>query len=91
MAGNPYRQLPPVAAVLDAPAVRALEPAHGHDAVADAVRAELDALRDRLKAGDALDGAIGLDAIVARVATRVEAGSAPMLRPVINATGIVLH
>lgn len=91
MAGNPYRQLPPVAAVLDAPAVKALEPAHGHDAVADAVRAELDALRDRLKAGDALDGAISLDAIVARVATRVEAGSAPMLRPVINATGIVLH
>jgi L-seryl-tRNA(Ser) seleniumtransferase len=77
--------------VLDSPAIKALEPAHGRAAVADAVRAELDVLRDRLKAGDALDGAIGIDAIVTRVAERVEAGSAPVLRPVINATGIVLH
>jgi L-seryl-tRNA(Ser) seleniumtransferase len=91
MPGNPYRQLPPVTAVLDSPAIKALEPAHGRAAVADAVRAELDILRDRLKAGDALDGAIGIDVIVTRVAERVEAGSAPMLRPVINATGIVLH
>jgi L-seryl-tRNA(Ser) seleniumtransferase len=91
MPANPFRQLPPVAAVLDSPAVKALEPAHGHTAVADAVRAELDALRDRLKAGESPDGALGLDAIVARVAARVEAGSAPLLRPVINATGIVLH
>jgi L-seryl-tRNA(Ser) seleniumtransferase len=91
MPANPYRQLPPVTAVLDSPAVKALEPAHGRAAVADAVRAELDALRDRLKAGDSSDGAMGLDAIVVRVAARVEAGSAPMLRPVINATGIVLH
>src|SRR5215213_4211129 len=91
MPANPFRQLPPVAAVLDAPTVKALEPAHGHPAVADAARAELDDLRERLKAGEALDGAIGLDAIVARVAARVEATSTPMLRPVINATGIVLH
>jgi len=91
MPANPYRQLPAVTAVLDSPAVQALEPAHGRAAVADAVRAELDALRDRLKAGDSPDGAMALDAIVARVAVRVEAGSAPMLRPVINATGIVLH
>ena len=91
MPANPYRQLPPVAAVLDSPAVQALEPAHGRAAVADAVRAELDALRGRLKAGDSPDGALALDAIVARVAARVEAGSVPMLRPVINATGIVLH
>src|SRR5215217_1414236 len=91
MPANPFRQLPPVAAVLDAPAVKALEPAHGRAAVADAARAELDALRDRLKGGDSPDGAMALDAIAARVAARVEAGSAPMLRAVINATGIVLH
>src|ERR671923_111280 len=36
MPANPFRQLPPVAAVLEAPAVKALEPAHGHAAVADA-------------------------------------------------------
>jgi L-seryl-tRNA(Ser) seleniumtransferase len=91
MPANPYRQLPPVATVLESPAVKALEPAHGRAAVAEAVRAELDTLRGRLKAGDSPDGALALDAIVARVAARVEAGSAPMLRPAINATGIVLH
>jgi L-seryl-tRNA(Ser) seleniumtransferase len=91
MAANPFRQLPPITAVLDAPAVKALEPAHGRIAVADAARAELDALRDRLKAGESLDGAVALEAIVARVSARIEASSAPILRPVINATGIVLH
>src|SRR5206468_3223114 len=37
------------------------------------------------------DGVMGLEAIVARLTARVEARSAPLLRPVINATGIVLH
>jgi L-seryl-tRNA(Ser) seleniumtransferase len=91
MPANPYRNLPAVTAVLDEPAVAALEIAHGRDAVVDAVRAELDVLRERLKAGEALDGEIAPQAVAARVAGRVEAGSSPMLRPVINATGIVLH
>src|SRR5215213_11389229 len=91
MAANPLRHLPAVTAVLETPAVAALEPAHGRDAVVAAVRAELDALRERLKAGEALDGEIAPEAVAARVAARVEASSAPMLRPVINATGIVLH
>ena len=88
---NPLRQLPAVTAVLEAPGVKALEPAHGHEAVVAAARAELDDLRERLKAGEALDGAIGLDAVAARVAERVAVGAAATLRPVINATGIVLH
>ena len=91
MAANLLRQLPAVTAVLETPAVAALELAHGRDAVVAAVRAELDALRERLKAGAALDGEIAPEAVAVRVAARVEASSAPMLRPVINATGIVLH
>ena len=91
MPANPFRHLPAVTAVLEAPAVAALEPAHGRDAVVAAIRAELDALRDRLKAGAAPDGELAPEAVAARVAARVEAASAPMLRPVINATGIVLH
>ena len=88
---NPLRQLPAVAAVLESPGVQALGPAHGHEAVASAVRAELESLRERLKAGESLDGAVTLEWITRRVAVRVEAGAAPVLRPVINATGIVLH
>jgi L-seryl-tRNA(Ser) seleniumtransferase len=88
---NPLRQLPAVTALLEAPGVKALEPIHGHDAVVAAARAELDVLRERLKTGDALGGAIGVDAVAERVAARVAANAAPTLRPVINATGIVLH
>jgi L-seryl-tRNA(Ser) seleniumtransferase len=91
MPANPFRQLPAVAAVLESPGVQALAPVHGHDAVASAVRAELDALRERLKGGESLDGTLSVESITDRVAARVEADSAPMLRPVINATGIVLH
>jgi L-seryl-tRNA(Ser) seleniumtransferase len=91
MPANPYRDLPAVTAVLENPAVTALEAAHGRDAVVGAVRAELDLLRERLKAGESLDGEIAPEAVAARVASRVEAASSPTLRPVINATGIVLH
>lgn len=91
MTANPLRGLPAVSAVLELPTVRALQPLHGHDVVAGAIRAELDALRDRLKGGASLDGELALDAIAVRVAKRVETESANILRPVINATGIVLH
>src|SRR4051812_35428340 len=91
MAANPFRYLPAVTAVLETPVVAALEPAHGRDAVVAAVRAELDALRQRLKAGTGPDGEIAPEAVAARVAARIAASAAPLLRPVINATGIVLH
>jgi L-seryl-tRNA(Ser) seleniumtransferase len=91
MAENPFRRLPAVAAVLEAPGVRALEPGHGHETVVTAVRAELDSLRERLQAGTAIDHDIGIEAVAARVTARVEGDATPHLRPVINATGVVLH
>jgi L-seryl-tRNA(Ser) seleniumtransferase len=91
MAENPLRRLPAVTAVLESPGVRALVPAHGHEMVLEAVRAELDELRERLKGGSAVDGEVAVGVVAARVTARVEAEAAPRLRPVINATGIVLH
>jgi L-seryl-tRNA(Ser) seleniumtransferase len=91
MPPNPLRGVPAVSAVLETASVRALQPVHGHDVVADAVRVELDALRAKLKAGKMLDGELKVDAIAQRVARRVEAESTCTLRTVINATGIVLH
>ena len=55
MTDNPFRKLPQVARVLDAPALAAARAAHPPDALTAAVRAELDALRARLAAG-ASDG-----------------------------------
>jgi L-seryl-tRNA(Ser) seleniumtransferase len=91
MPANPFRSLPAVSAVLELPAIRSLEPLHGHAVVAEAIRVELDLLRDRIKAGATLDGELAVDAVAARVSTRVTTASANLLRPVINATGIVLH
>jgi L-seryl-tRNA(Ser) seleniumtransferase len=91
MTANPLRGLPAVSAILELPTIRALQPLHGHDVVAGAIRAELDALRERLKSGASVDGEMAIESIAVRVAKRVEAESANILRPVINATGIVLH
>src|SRR5262245_33515972 len=88
---NPYRNLPSVTQVLDAPAVAALRAEFGHDRTADAVRATLAALRDHLRTGSDVDGAGDLSAVAERVAARLRADARPKLRPVINATGIVLH
>jgi L-seryl-tRNA(Ser) seleniumtransferase len=88
---NPYRQLPAVSRVLESPALAAARSAYPPAAVTRAVRVEIDALRDRISAGDRLDGYAEPDAVAARAAWRVERDSTLRFRPVINATGIVLH
>lgn len=88
MPDNPYRSLPQVSRVLEHPAVAAVRDGHAPDDITAAVRAELDAVRERLKAGDA---AVSLDAIADAVVARLAESAAPFLRTVVNATGIVLH
>src|SRR5262245_10962992 len=88
---NPYRQLPAVSRVLESPALAAARAAHPSAAVTQAVRAEIDSLRLRVATGENLDGYADPDAIAARAAGRVERDAALRFRPVINATGIVLH
>lgn len=91
MPDNPFRRLPKVSDVLELPAVVVARTRHPHAAVADAVRAEVDALRSHIAAGRPLDGEADPDSLAARVVARLELLAAPQLRPVINATGIVLH
>jgi L-seryl-tRNA(Ser) seleniumtransferase len=57
--------------------------------VADALRGALDDARQALRAGDA--AAADADALLAAAAVRLAAVAAPSLRPVVNATGVVLH
>ena len=83
-----FRQLPAVGRVLDHPALVAVRGKHSSDAITAAVRVELDRVRESLKAGD---GAIDLDAIASSIVGRLQAAESPILRTVINATGIVLH
>jgi L-seryl-tRNA(Ser) seleniumtransferase len=91
MSDNVFRSLPSVHEVLEAPPVQALAPNHAHDLVVAAVRAELAELRQRLRRGETLDGDVAIEAVAARVVARLGHDLRPKLRPVINATGIVLH
>ncbi|MFL5328330.1 MAG: L-seryl-tRNA(Sec) selenium transferase [Gemmataceae bacterium] len=87
MPENPLRQLPSVHQVLEDPAAFGLIERHGRAAVAEAVRAELDDCRRRLKTAREKSDA----PLWGQIATRLERMAAPALRRVINATGIVLH
>ena len=90
MPDNPFRALPPVSRVLADPALGAAKAAHPPAAVTAAVRAELHARREKLAAGESTaDTDAG--GIAAGAAARLAADAAAALRPVINATGIVLH
>ncbi len=91
MTTNPFRNLPSVSAVLDVPAIRALEPAHAHDVIVAAIRQELDNVRQQLAANESIDGQADAEAISLRVVERLGQEMRPRLRRIINATGIVLH
>src|SRR5438132_1220989 len=91
MSQNPYRDLPSISKLLALPAIIEARTRHPHEAITAAARAELDTLRSHLAAGDSADGFADLDSIGARVLERLETESAPRIRPVINATGVVLH
>ena len=91
MTDNPFRNLPSVHDILQAAAVQALAGKHAHEVVVEAIRDEITELRRRLSQGEVLDGEATADILARRVSDRLGRNFRPKLRPVINATGIVLH
>ena len=83
-----FRQLPAVSKVLEHRSLAELRVRFSSAVMTNAVRAELDAVRSRLKSG--LVGT-NLDEIAAAVVRKLHNAEAPKLRTVLNATGIVLH
>lgn len=64
----------------------------GRPVVTQAARSVLAELREQIKAGGALnEPGTHVEALEAQTIARVEASLAPSLRPVINATGVILH
>ena len=61
---------------------------HPHHLVVAAAREELERARATIRAGGSAPDA---EELIAAVATRAARGAAPSLRPVVNATGVVLH
>jgi len=85
---DPRRNLASVAALLETPAIRTSVAEFSHPVVLDAIHEALEWFRDHLQAGDRAPDVAG---VVAKVDEILARGEADKLRPVINATGIILH
>src|SRR3990172_2449849 len=96
---NPYRNLPSVARVLADERVRALSAQYSGDTVVALVRGALEASRPRGRQARGRPrprrggggGAPPLDALAAAGGRRARSALAPSLRPVVNATGVIIH
>ncbi len=88
MSTRELRRLPSVDRLLGEPALQKLAPRYGHRLIVRAAREALARAREEIR-----DGAEPPDreALAVRAATYLQNDLAPMLRPVINTTGVVIH
>ena len=84
-----FRDLPSVDRVLSQERVRALSAEYSGDTVVALVREELAAAREAITSGGS--AAPALETIVSAVEQRARSSLRPSLRPVINATGVIIH
>jgi L-seryl-tRNA(Ser) seleniumtransferase len=88
-----FRKLPGVDEVMRGPAVGALAASYGHDSAVDAARVVLARLRQEITSGlldnDGLE--LALSGLTGAVENQLRQALAYSLRPVINATGVILH
>jgi L-seryl-tRNA(Ser) seleniumtransferase len=82
------RQLPSVDRLLKTPEGREIVAAFGHDLTVEAVRETLDTVRQQIRAGRPSPSRSEL---LAHILGRLETLITPTLRPVINATGVIIH
>lgn len=83
-----FRNLPSVDQVLSLDAIRRLAEDHPHDLLVGLVRESLDDARASIAGGKVCPATDDIAAAVANALRRIEE---PSLRPVINATGVLLH
>src|SRR5438045_6531468 len=88
-----YRELPSVDELLHEPAIAALVAQDGHALVGDACRSVLENLRREIAAGhlDSAKLALALSEMPWAIGNELRRALRHSLRPVINATGVVLH
>jgi L-seryl-tRNA(Ser) seleniumtransferase len=88
-----FRKLPSVDDVMRTPTVSPLAASYGHDSVVDAARAVLGRLRQEITSGlldnDSLE--LALTGLAGAVEKQLRRALSYSLRPVINATGVILH
>ncbi|MDX2139605.1 MAG: L-seryl-tRNA(Sec) selenium transferase [Chloroflexota bacterium] len=86
---NLLRALPAIDTLLQSEGTAALIARYGRGMTLDALRATLDEVRGRLRAGDA--AATDASAILDSAAAWLHSETSSTLRPVINATGVIIH
>jgi L-seryl-tRNA(Ser) seleniumtransferase len=88
-----FRKLPSVDDVMHGSAVDALAGSYGHDSVVDAARVVLARLRQEITSGLLDDGGLelALSGLASAVEKQLRQALSYSLRPVINATGVILH
>jgi L-seryl-tRNA(Ser) seleniumtransferase len=88
-----FRKLPSVDDVMRGPSVGSLAASYGHDSVVEAARAVLGRLREEIASGlldeDGLE--LALSGLAEAVENQFRGALSYSLRPVINATGVILH
>jgi L-seryl-tRNA(Ser) seleniumtransferase len=82
------RKLPGVDRLLQEPAVQNLIQAYGHELTVEGLRHALDATRDQIRGGALCPPA---EEIVTQAGEYLHALARPTLRPVINASGVIIH
>jgi L-seryl-tRNA(Ser) seleniumtransferase len=88
-----FRKLPSVDDVMRGPAVTTLAASYGHDSVVDAARRVLTRLRQEITSRllDESGLQLALSGLSAAIENQLREALSYSLRPVINATGVILH
>ncbi len=86
-----FRAIPSLEQLRQRAGGRALEARFGREATAAALRAGAAAIRAAMTAGQAVDGGAVADRIIADADARLAAATRGSLRPVVNATGVIVH
>ncbi|MCK4962087.1 MAG: L-seryl-tRNA(Sec) selenium transferase, partial [Anaerolineales bacterium] len=83
-----FRDLPSVESLLQNETIAELITTYGRPLTIQAIRDQLETARTSIRDGDPSPNE---DALLAGVSTTLEAWLAPSLRPVVNATGVIIH
>ena len=91
MANNVFKNIPSVNELLENPQLKTLVDKVSHHAVVSEVRTFLDGLRDELKTTAEEIHVPAPSELASKIAKWIVRGQRARLRPVVNATGILLH
>ncbi|MFV1964297.1 MAG: L-seryl-tRNA(Sec) selenium transferase [Pirellulaceae bacterium] len=91
MANHPLRNIPSVSELLESPPLRGLVDRVSHNVVVSGVRSFLDSMRQDVQSATADMKVPSPGELAQRIADWIAKDETATLRPVINATGIILH